>query len=49
MTLALCFLPALAYVWHKSNPAISIVQPNDTQRQEMIGVKNTPLIPLTPL
>ncbi|WP_181903119.1 hypothetical protein [Marinomonas pollencensis] len=48
-SLFICLLAASAFIWHKSNPTISVVQPNDIQRQEMIGVKNTPSIPLTPL
>ncbi|MGO3345397.1 MAG: hypothetical protein ACTIM4_09295 [Marinomonas sp.] len=48
-TLILSLLAVSVVIWHQENPTISIVQPNESQRQEMIGVVNTPSIPLTPL
>jgi len=47
--LILCLLATSAYIWLTSKPTIKIVEPSEQQRQEMLGIVNTPSVPLTPL
>jgi hypothetical protein len=37
------------YIWWQSGKHITVILPSEDQRKEMLGISNTPRVPLTPI
>lgn len=49
LAFAIIFALVIAYNWRQKDHSIVITLPSDGQLKEMIGISNTPSVPLTPI